>query len=297
MVHLAAMQRRAALLGAVLLALLSAASGYTPNAQYYGAGRRVAMSSIETLTFYAGRRTAFRRTSALPQLTCVGSMCARYQPDVVQCTAMGDAQWKCSADLPRTMRLGRVEVSCEGYDYAQDPYVLKDSCALEYHLLPSGTGPDDPWRTYQRGAWGDKVLDALFQLVFWSVLAVIVVSFVRAIRGGGTRGNSPSTGGGGGGGWWPGSSYPPPPPPYTPKPEPDASSSWTPGFWTGLGLGGLAATAASSSRRRQPNFTHDPPFNAYAGGSTARRRPWDDSSPTSSSAWRESTGFGGTRNR
>ncbi len=54
-----------------------------------------------------------------------------------------DGRWTVevrAADLPTTLRLGRVEVSCEGYDYADDPYVLKDSCALTYTLLPSKTG-------------------------------------------------------------------------------------------------------------------------------------------------------------
>ena len=100
----------------LLVALVALCStgvlSYQPNQQYYGAGRRIAMSSIRTLTLYAGRMSAYRRTSALPQLTCVGTLCSHYQPDVVQCTAMGDEQWKCSADLPATMRMGRVQVSC-----------------------------------------------------------------------------------------------------------------------------------------------------------------------------------------
>ncbi|CDU24237.1 uncharacterized protein SPSC_03308 [Sporisorium scitamineum] len=320
------MQRRAAICTlatiTLLLVLFQPVSAYKPNSPYYGAGRRIAMSSIKTLTFYSGRWTAYRRTSPHPHLTCVGSPCDRYQPDIVQCQAMGDGQWKCSADLPATLRMGRVEVSCEGYDYAEDPYVLKDSCALTYHLLPSGRGPDNPWRNWnnERGAgWRDRVVEGLFQVVFWGVLGMIVVSFVRAIRGGGAGGSGGSGRGGGGGwgggggGWWPGGSgpYNNPPPPYTPKPEPDSSSSssWRPGFWTGLGLGGLAATAAASSRRRQPatdeffqppqpSFMHDHGFNyGYNGG--GRRRGWDDDDRGvgSSSGWRESTGFGGTRNR
>ena len=31
-------------------------------------------------------------------------------------------------------RFGSVEVVCEGYDYADDPYILKGSCGLEYTL-------------------------------------------------------------------------------------------------------------------------------------------------------------------
>ena len=31
-------------------------------------------------------------------------------------------------------RFGNVEVICEGYDYPDDPYILKGSCGLEYTL-------------------------------------------------------------------------------------------------------------------------------------------------------------------
>ena len=31
-------------------------------------------------------------------------------------------------------RFGEIEVVCEGYDYAEDPYITKGSCGLEYTL-------------------------------------------------------------------------------------------------------------------------------------------------------------------
>ncbi|SAM86130.1 uncharacterized protein UBRO_08537 [Ustilago bromivora] len=318
----------------LLLATITPTLAFKPNAAYYGAGRRIPMDSIRTLTFYSDKRTAYRRTSPLPQLTCVGSMCSRYKPDVIQCQAMGDNQWKCSADLPSTMRLGRVEVSCEGYDYADDPFVLKDSCALEYHLLPSGRGPDDPWRNYRMGrkGAGESVIEGLFQLAFWGILGAIVIGFIRAIRGnaaattagaGGRGGWGGGGGGWGGGGWWPGGGAGgfggTPPPPYTAKPEPgtstdSSSSSWRPGFWTGLGLGGLAATAAANRRRTQPSFFGASDYDygyggggfgagpsMFGGGGGGRRRGWDDDDRgiggSGMGGFRESTGFGGTRNR
>lgn len=55
------------------------------------------MDSIDTLTFYNGELTAARRSSPVPQLECVGKPCKLYQPDVVQCTAVGrngpDTEW------------------------------------------------------------------------------------------------------------------------------------------------------------------------------------------------------------
>ncbi|MCO5593700.1 hypothetical protein L7F22_047717 [Adiantum nelumboides] len=44
---------------------------------------------------------------------------------------------QCSADLPHSIRMGRVEVGCEGWDHSSDPYILKGSCGLEYTLLKS----------------------------------------------------------------------------------------------------------------------------------------------------------------
>ena len=78
------------------------------------------MKSIRALTLQKGKMTAARRTSAVPQLTCEGKACRIYQPDVVQCTAVGDdgaggLEWSCTAELPKGVRFGAVEVSCEGW--------------------------------------------------------------------------------------------------------------------------------------------------------------------------------------
>ena len=43
-------------------------------------------------------------------------------------------QWECKADMDNLYRFGSVEVVCEGYDYPDDPYILKGSCGLEYTL-------------------------------------------------------------------------------------------------------------------------------------------------------------------
>lgn len=43
-------------------------------------------------------------------------------------------QWECKADLENAYRFGKIEVSCEGYDYPDDPYILQGSCGLQYAL-------------------------------------------------------------------------------------------------------------------------------------------------------------------
>ncbi|KAJ9110934.1 hypothetical protein QFC20_002700 [Naganishia adeliensis] len=101
---------------------------------------KVLLQSIKTLTFHKDAVTKARRTTPIPQLTCKGKACKRFQPDVVQCTNTGDdglgnVQWKCEADMPSSFRFGPVEVSCEGYNRPGDRYVLQGSCGLEYNLV------------------------------------------------------------------------------------------------------------------------------------------------------------------
>ncbi|KAH7341321.1 hypothetical protein B0J17DRAFT_256316 [Rhizoctonia solani] len=86
---------------------------------------RVLLSSIKTLVLYADEFTKSRRTSPVPQLECTGSVCRDFQPPSVYCTKAGDSDWKCEADLPASLRFGKLHVSCEGWDRPGDPYVLK----------------------------------------------------------------------------------------------------------------------------------------------------------------------------
>jgi len=62
--------------------------------------QKVALDSIRSLTFYKGEYTQGRRTSPIPQLTCVGKPCNVFQPDVVRCVNDGgrglDVDWKVS---------------------------------------------------------------------------------------------------------------------------------------------------------------------------------------------------------
>jgi hypothetical protein len=87
--------------------------------------KKVALKNIKTLTFHADAQTASRRVSPIresagilvdwidvtklmiliAQLTCVGRACDLFQPQVVQCSNMGDdglgnVQWKVSRKFP-----------------------------------------------------------------------------------------------------------------------------------------------------------------------------------------------------
>ena len=39
-------------------------------------------------------------------------------------------QWECKAELDSKYKFGRIQVSCEGYDYPDDPYILRGSCGV-----------------------------------------------------------------------------------------------------------------------------------------------------------------------
>lgn len=106
----------------------------------------VLLRDVQALTLYRGRYTAARRSSAIPQLQCVGGSagCSAFVPEVVQCQNKGwdgvDVQWECKADMDNWYRFGKVEVSCEGYNSPDDPYILRGSCGLEYTLELTAEG-------------------------------------------------------------------------------------------------------------------------------------------------------------
>ena len=43
-------------------------------------------------------------------------------------------KWECKGDLDRNLEFGLLRMSCEGFDYAKDPYILDGSCGLEYTI-------------------------------------------------------------------------------------------------------------------------------------------------------------------
>ncbi|KAM9143591.1 store-operated calcium entry-associated regulatory factor isoform 3-T3 [Pangshura tecta] len=125
--------------GRVLLVSLLLLLGAPGLARGWDQPGRVLLREVQALTFYRDQYTTSRRTSPIPQLQCTGGTagCA-YVPMVVQCHNKGwdgfDIQWECKADLDNSYRFGRIEVSCEGYDYPDDPYILRGSCGLQYGL-------------------------------------------------------------------------------------------------------------------------------------------------------------------
>jgi hypothetical protein len=98
-----------------------------------------------------------------------------------------DIQWACEADLDEKYRFGKLEVVCEGYENALDPYILKGSCGLEYNLELTDQGRMA--RQYKGSAVG---------YMGWLLFLFLCIG---CCSGGGGGGRSRS---GGGPGFWTG---------------------------------------------------------------------------------------------
>ncbi|KAG1876038.1 hypothetical protein C8R48DRAFT_745610 [Suillus tomentosus] len=280
---------------------------------------RIALESIPGLTFYKNALTAARRTSPIAQLVCIGKACGLYQPDVVRCSNIGgsgtDVDWKCEADLPSSLRFGRVEVSCEGWNGPGDPYVMKGSCSLEYNLvqLPDALRADSnsSWSDfYTRPQWFSNLdySGIFFMLVWIVVLGIIIYSFIQpCLRRNTSDANHTSPPsypgdrqGRSGSGGFPGSYYTSPPPPYTKDAGSGSSSQWQPGFWSGAALGALGNHLLN---RPSGSREYDWERERRLQGSISRSRPvpgYDSQDREGSSglgAMRTSTGYGGSSTR
>ncbi|KAJ7931587.1 DUF1183-domain-containing protein [Mycena leptocephala] len=264
---------------------------------------RVELAKISALTFYKDSLTEARRTKAIPQLICVGKPCKLYTPEVVRCQSLGgsgtEIDWKCEADLPDSLRFGRVEVGCEGWARPGDPYVLKGSCSLEYRLVQvPGSLRNSDSDNYSGGESQSFDVGSLVFTVVW-------LAFNQNQNRVGERPDPGRPGSyPGSGGYFP----------AAPTPNANANEGWRPGFWTGAFLGGLGthcliiideARRATDSRaydwERERAFNRAPP----AGGSgifgqrrsTARSSEDRGEGSSNLGAMRQSTGFGGSNVR
>lgn len=109
------------------------------------------MLKAVNLTLHQGEWTTGRRTRPVPQLICIGgtNRC-KFQPTTVKCSNQqgkeDNIKWQCTANLEKNLRFNQLDVSCEGYDFPEDDYVLKGSCGLEYSIdtLDGSTPPSKP---------------------------------------------------------------------------------------------------------------------------------------------------------
>jgi hypothetical protein len=237
-------------------------------------------------------------------------------------------QWTCTASLPEEFKLGSTDVICEGYDYPEDPYILKGSCGVEYRLILTdkgharyGKGDGGWWGGDEEDggrdgpkSFGEKVAGALFWLAFIGIAAWIVYSaFIARAQGpdgtGAAGVNRPGWGGGGGGGGWGGNDDnhdDPPPPYYDTRPGSNkqgygsTQQGWRPGFWSGA-LGGAAGGWAANRMANRGNQTGGGSGWGNGGGwgndNGGEGSSRSSSGSSFSSTRHESTGFGSTSRR
>eukprot|EP00007_Cunea_sp_BSH-02190019_P008541 CAMPEP_0174245482 /NCGR_PEP_ID=MMETSP0417-20130205/39216_1 /TAXON_ID=242541 /ORGANISM="Mayorella sp, Strain BSH-02190019" /LENGTH=329 /DNA_ID=CAMNT_0015325273 /DNA_START=57 /DNA_END=1042 /DNA_ORIENTATION=- len=279
---------RACLFVAILCSLLSVA--HLTTAYYHD---RVLLTDIGALTFTSGQMTTGRRSSPVPQLTCVGgSASGQPQPSVVQCRNVGhdgfDVQWRCEADMSDDFRFGRVTVVCEGFDSPDDPYILRGSCGLEYTLDLTDEGRARQQQKYNSGgynqgysgystgynsyygnngySWSSR-FGNLFTLM---IIAAVVYGVWRSCLspqatggyapGGGGGGYGYAAGGGGGGGFGAGPQFGSTTATCAPAGPPAGGGG---GFWGGMATGGLLGYLFG----RRPGYGGGYGYgNRYGGG-------------------------------
>jgi len=280
------------------------------------ANEKVLLQEVKALTLREGHMTAGRRSSPVSQLKCVGGSAYNSKhPSVVQCTNVGsdgvDTQWKCEATLDKEIDLQVVSVSCEGYNFPDDPYILKGSCGLEYKLEYNSAhkgsyGSGYNYHNSHYDSYGSNFGTALTFVVLVFVFLCVLQScstrndpnYTGNTYGGPTGGygggGGPYGGGGGapygGSGPYSGSACPPP-----------ASSAYGNtgvgggGFWTGMATGGLL------SYLMRPSYGYN---GGYGGGYGGYRRTggWGGGGGGGfgggfGGGSRMSSGFGGTTRR
>lgn len=60
-----------------------------------------------------------------------------------------DVNWECKSNLPAGLTLSHVVVGCEGYNYPDDPYILRGSC----QVIVSLNGDTSSWNRHGDNSW------------------------------------------------------------------------------------------------------------------------------------------------
>ncbi|XP_067839504.1 store-operated calcium entry-associated regulatory factor [Heptranchias perlo] len=304
-------------LGLWLLLLLALVEGSQDS-------ERVLLREVQVLTLYSGRYTNGRRTTPVPQLQCVGGTagCSAFYPEVVQCYNKGwdgyDVQWECRTEMDNAYRFGRIMVSCEGYNYPEDPYILRGSCGLEYviELTEEGLRRKKANTGFVHGSDGYKnptvsddsssivVVMVLFGLAY--VVYMICLRNQNVNQSASDSREDPDQDCNSAG-------------PSTSPPPPGFKSTYTgstagerfcgeahpgftrsrqdnsgPGFWTGVGAGGLLGYLFGS-RRSQPSTSSYPFTQDYSAYHPQQRQ--ETNWKPESTGTRTASGFGGTKRR
>lgn len=124
------------------------------------------LMNVKRLYFHENQLATSRKSARISQMTCTGGHC-QYSPHTIICDNIGinnDVIWQCyGKGMNRNWEISQTVVSCEGYAYETDPYILKDSCGIYYEVTPT-----DTFITTE---------DIIFFVVFCTVLATALWFF------------------------------------------------------------------------------------------------------------------------
>jgi len=285
--------------------------------------QKVKLKDVDVLTLYRNKMTNGRRSSPIPQLQCRGGTagCSAFIPDVVQCYNRGsdglETQWECKTEMPNEFKFGKIQVGCEGYDYADDPYILAGSCGLEYTIDLTGVKSNNGntgSQQYSSNGWNNgKQYQEESDFNLGTLLFVMIVMFIlyKAFFNPDPRSSddqqhrqSPTNP----------DFIPPagttPPPPYTDSasssaPPPYSSgrqqrdqggAGWNWGsFATGWGASSLFNSATRGSQTRYRH--HSPQRRNRSRSPSSGRSRSSGGGGGGSSGTRTASGFGGTSRR
>ncbi|XP_074604269.1 store-operated calcium entry-associated regulatory factor-like [Brevipalpus obovatus] len=279
----------------------------------YAGSDRIKLKEIQVLTLRRGQKTTARRTSPMPQLSCVGGTArCSYIPETVQCYNRGwdgrSVNWECKAEMDKKYAFGILEVSCEGYDHPDDSYVLAGSCGLEYTIdLVDGSSYKPKANFHPPPPHIYKNIDSTSSesSIITIVIFIVLIGLFYCFCTGKMRRESyqssqiPSA--------------PPPPAGFMPgfqEPPPDYHSATygshygstspltepnSPGFGTGLLTGGVLGYLFGRNNNADPGSVSYTTTSGEGTSSSFRR----DSSPTrrDSSPTRTASGFATTKRR
>lgn len=161
----------------------------------FSTSEKVLLHQVDKIVLREGHMTNSRRVSAIPQLRCVGGPAgcsATPRPNLVVCSNAGrdkhDARWECEADFDNRYKFGRLQVSCEGFDYPDDPYVLKDSCGLEYEIDYDNSHSGN--YGYGYSDHGSQSSFNYFNLLVFLAICLLVYGIYRNTQGAGEESDS-----------------------------------------------------------------------------------------------------------
>lgn len=189
------------------------------------AHEKVLIKEVTSLLLHRGKMTTGRRSAPVPQINCISN--CNHSPDTIYCSNAGhdgeDVVWECKSD-PAGVSLSNLNVQCEGYDYPDDPYILKGSCGIEFSMV---SATESRPKYHSDDSHESNPLGALLFLLF----LMAVISCIMDDGGGGSpsRYSSPSY--------------------YSPRYRSSSSNFWT-GAATGYAIG---SSGGGSSWGRSSN--------------------------------------------